>query len=163
MTELDYILLTPIVIGLIRGLFRGFVKEIVGIIALVVAIIVTKCFTNSVVVWALHYVDWPAQLLKVIIYILLFLSVATIVRWLGKMLSRFLHSLSLGWLNHLLGGAFGALSWAIIVSLLLNLAVVANSYIHVLKPEATEGSILYQPMLDIAGITWEKAASSITL
>lgn len=163
MTEFDYILLTPIVIGLIRGLFRGFVKEIVGIIALVVAIIVTKCFTDTIVAWAQHYVEWPAQLLKVIIYILLFLSIAAIVRWLGKMMSRFLRSLSLGWLNHLLGGVFGALSWAILVSIVLNIAVVADSYIHVLKPDAMEGSQLYQPMLSLAGITWEKATSSIAL
>lgn len=157
MATLDYILLTPIVIALIRGLFRGFVKEVMGIIALVAAVVVARLFAPMLTVRCLTYIDWPEGLMRAIVYVLIFLSTAALVRWIARLFSSFLRGLSLGWLNHLLGGVFGCLSCAILVSLLLNLAVIADSYAHFIKPELTANSQTYQPILHIAGATWDMA------
>ena len=69
---------------------------------------------------------------------------------LGKLFTKVADFASLGILNKLLGGAFGALKLGLIVSVLLIVFDKLNSTIPFVNKENTEDSILYGPVKNLA-------------
>jgi len=78
--------------------------------------------------------------------------VSLVCKLVGKLLTGFLRKMDLNWLNRLLGGVFGALASALLVSLLLNLLTFVDPYYEVIRSEAKTQSKLYTPTLRIASV-----------
>ena len=83
----------------------------------------------------------------------------------GWLLSKLMKAIKLGWLNHLLGGLFGTLKWALILSLVINAVDLLDGTFHFIKPEIKQQSVGYEPLRKVASIAWEnvKPASDINL
>ena len=58
----------------------------------------------------------------------------------------------LNWMNKLLGALFGALKWALIMSVILNLMTLIDPFYEIIKPEAKSTSIAYSPVLKMASM-----------
>lgn len=156
MNLLDVILLAPVVYGLLRGIFRGLVEELTAILALVIALISAKLFAPKAAVWLLQSTGWDASICEVCAYLIVFFAVALVATLLGKLITRLLKAISLGWLNRLLGAVFGALKWALIVSVLLNGVILLDNYFHFIKPETKESSIAFSTMQKLASVAWDE-------
>ncbi len=152
---LDIILLLPIVYGLIRGIFRGLVGELTAIVAVVAGVVCAKCFAPELSIRLTQIFTWSQQVCELLAYVLIFLVVTVGLHLLGKLLSRVLRAISLGWLNHLLGCLFGGLKWALIVSVLINCFNLLDARFHLLKPEVKKQSVSYQPLERLAAVTWD--------
>lgn len=92
-------------------------------------------------------------------YILLFVGVALGMHFAAKLLTTFLKKIELNGINRCLGGLFGCLKWAILVSAILNLLLIIDPYICIIKPEAKHASFAYKPTLHIASVAWDKASA----
>jgi membrane protein required for colicin V production len=64
--------------------------------------------------------------------------------------------MSLGGLNKFLGGLFGALKYALIVSVLLNVFDAMDSRFPLIKAKTKEESIGYKPLLKFAPKLWDE-------
>lgn len=155
-STLDIILLLPILYGIIRGFMRGFVKEFISIVAIVVGIIVTKIWAPVFAGRILQVLNVPEWLGQGLAYILLFVGVTLLCKALAQIIQRFLKAISLGWLNKLLGGIFGGLKWALILSVVLNLLLIPEQFVNIINAEARATSKMYQPVLSIASTSWQK-------
>ena len=153
---LDIIILLPIIYGLVRGLMRGFVVECTAIIAIVLGIVAAKLWAPPFAGKILQVLEMPEGLAQSLSYVLLFVGVTLFCKAIARLVHRFLKAISLGWLDRLTGGLFGGLKWALILSVVLNLLLIPEQYVQIIKDEAKQTSELYQPILRIASISWDK-------
>lgn len=157
MNSLDIILLVPVGIGLIVGAYRGLVKELSSLAAIIMAIVVAKLFSSVFAKILIDFVHLSSTFASILAYLILFIATILIVRMFSNLLEKIFDKLALGGLNKLLGAVFGGLKFLLIVSVLLNLIVLLNKYVPILKKESTENSIAYKPILSIVPGLWDES------
>lgn len=156
MNYLDIIILLPIAFGLIRGLMRGFVHELTSIVGVIAGIIAAKIWAPEFAAKIMTVLEAPDWLGQTLAYVLLFAGVALLCKVVARIVQKFLRAISLGWLDKLAGGLFGALKWALIISVVLNMLIIPEQYVKIIKDEAKAGSKLYKPIKSVASTSWEK-------
>lgn len=162
---IDIIILVPLLYGFARGLWRGFVSEVVATGALAVGIVCAKIFAKPLAEWLTTQVTWSMSTCELVAYAVIFVAATMLLSMVGWMLSKLMKAIKLGWLNHLLGGVFGTLKWALILSLLINVFDLLDGTFHFIQPEVKSQSIGYEPLRKVASVAWEsvKPASDINL
>ena len=161
MNTFDLFILIPIALGLIFGLFKGFVKEVVSLAAVVLAIIAAEMLSDSIKPLIAGFFDFSDKMAKTVSYILIFTLTILAALLISRLTDNLLSSISLGWLNSLLGGVFGALKIAIVVSVLMNVYDALDSKFGFANPEKKEDSLSYYPILKLAPSLWEEAKKTI--
>lgn len=156
MNTLDFIIIIPILYGLVRGFFRGLVGELTAIVAIVIAIICAKLYAPAFSIWLLRYIVLGVAVAEILAYIIIFLGVALVLNLLGGLIKKVISAISLGWLNRLLGAIFGTLKWALIISVVLNGVAMLNDVLHFISPELQEHSLTYNPIKSIASVAWDE-------
>lgn len=149
MNWLDALLLLPLLIGLIRGLMRGLITELIAILAVVIGVVGARLWGARFSAWLLLQTEWPAGVCDVIAYALLFLGIAIVLNILGRLLSKLLRAIHLGFLNRLGGGLFGIAKWALVVLIVVFLADRIDRQFGCFgKTEIVKFSVLYHPFVD---------------
>jgi membrane protein required for colicin V production len=157
MCKLDLFLLIPICLGFIFGIFKGLIKELSALAALLVVIFGAKFFTPILAKLITQFVNVSSVVASTLAYIVLFIAILIAMRFLASVLQKIFEKLALGGLNKLLGGVFGALKLALLLSVFLNIAVILNQHFPLLKKELTSQSIFYKPVLQIAPELWHES------
>ena len=146
MNWLDALLLLPLLVGLVRGLMRGFITELIAIVAVIAGVVGARLWGVVFSAWILHQTQWPAGVCDVIAYTLLFLGIAIVLNLLGRLLSKLLRAIHLGFLNRLGGGLFGIAKWALVVLVVVFLCNRIDQQFHCFsKTEIVQKSMLYRP------------------
>ena len=143
MSWLDIVILLPLIIGLVRGMMKGLVTEIIAILAVVFGFIGAKLWGAAFSAWITTQFTWPQPVCDAVAYALLFLAITLALNIVGRLISKLLKAINLGWMNRLLGGAFGVVKWALIVLAVVFCVNKADEYFHFLKPELKANSLLY--------------------
>lgn len=149
---LDIVILLPVVYGLGHGLLRGFVREFTSLFIVVGGVLAGKFFAPKFASFILSAMNMPERVALLLAYVLLFVGVALVCKLLARLITAFLRKVDLNWLNRLVGAVLGATVWALIVSLLLNFITFLEPYYPLIKPEAKQQSVLYQPIHDLTSI-----------
>lgn len=157
MNILDIIIIIPIVAGFVIGLFKGLVKELLSLIAIVLGIYGAKTFEPMVTKLLLSIFDIQQKVAQPISYLILFVLIAIGLLILANMLDKLLSAISLGGLNKLLGGIFGGVKYALIVSVLLNIFNALDNRFSLIKEDIKKESITYYPMIKLAPELWKGA------
>ena len=156
MNSLDLFLLIPIALGFISGLFKGLVSELTSLAAIVLGIFGAKLFAPIVSNILIKSFDFSPKTAHPLSYLLIFIAIAISMLMLAKMLDKMFDSMSLGGLNKLFGAVFGALKYALIISVLLNVFDAVDSKFSILKKETKENSIAYKPLLKFGPALWDE-------
>ena len=157
MNSLDLFIFIPIALGFVFGLFKGLVKELASLASIVLGIYGAKLLAplvSSILVQTFEFSPKTAQPLS---YLFVFVAIVIGLLMLAKMLDKVFDTMSLGGLNKLFGGVFGALKYAIIMSVLLNVFDAIDSRFSILKAETKENSTGYKPLMKLAPVLWEEA------
>jgi|GEM_PF-3550278 len=130
MTELDIILMAPIVFAGILGAVKGFVRQLGTILGILCAIVA-----------ALRWGSWTAnqlpplisreELRSVIGPIVMFIVVYLMFMVAGRLLNRVINFAQMGWVDRMAGCVFGAFSAAVPMGALL---MLLNVYIPSSRP-----------------------------
>ena len=151
MNWLDILLLLPLLIGLVRGLMRGLITEIIAIVAIILGIVGARLWATKFSAWLLLQFAWPEAVCHVVAYALLFLAIAIVLNIIGRLLSKLLRAIQLGFINRLLGGIFGTLKWLAVVLVVVFCVNMLDSYFHFLdNSEVVKNSLLYRPFVETA-------------
>ena len=121
MTKLDYILLAPIVFGIIYGGYRGFFKEMVALVCLIAAIFVSRYFGGAVAVFLSKTIGWQQNITRPVAFVLIFIASVFGLKFVAEILTKLAKIAAISWLNRLLGALLGGLKWLLITSIFLNL------------------------------------------
>ena len=155
MNTLDLIILFPVAAGFITGLFRGLIKEVISLAVIIIGIYLSKILAPYASELLINWFDLSPKGAQPLGYIAVFCVIALLLTLTGRLLQGFIQLLSLGFLNSIVGGIFGGLKIALIISILLNVLQGIDHRIKVVDPELKEESILYRPIKELAPELWE--------
>lgn len=149
MSYLDIIIALPVIYGIIRGVMRGIVMEVFAIVGIILGIVVARIYAGDAAAWLQQLSQWDIQLLQPIAAFVIFLIVALLCRLLAQALTKLFKLISLGWINRLVGGLFGAAKWMIILAVIITCVDMLDGVLHFIKPELKDNSVLYPHALQL--------------
>jgi membrane protein required for colicin V production len=150
MNTFDIIIAAILLFGFIRGLMKGFFVELASLVSLIAGVYGAIHFSYFVGNFLQDKVEWEERYISIIAFAITFVAIVIVISLLGKLFTKVADFASLGILNKMLGGAFGALKLGLIVSVLLIVFDKLNSTIPFVNKENTEDSILYEPIKNLA-------------
>lgn len=143
MSYLDIIIVIPVIYGIIRGVMRGIVMEVFAIVGIILGIVVARVYAGDAATWLQQVSEWDINLLKPIAAFVIFILVAIACRLLAQLLTKLFKLISLGWINRLVGGIFGAVKWIIIIAVIITCIDMLDGVLHFIKPELKQNSFLH--------------------
>ncbi len=128
---------------------RGVVMEVFAIVGIILGIVVARIYAGDAAAWLQQLSLWDIQLLQPIAAFVIFLIVALLCRLLAQALTKLFKLISLGWINRLVGGLFGAAKWMIILAVIITCVDMLDGVLHFIKPELKDNSVLYPHALQL--------------
>lgn len=157
MNSLDIFILIPIAVGFVFGLFKGLVKELTSLAAIFLGIYFSKLLSPWLTGILIKSFDFSIKMAQPMAYLLIFIAVVLVLLMLARTLDKVFESMSLGGLNKLLGGVFGGLKYALVLSVLLNVFEVIDSKFNFVEPETKSNSLVYMPLIHLGPKLWDDA------
>ena len=149
MNVIDIILLVFILLGLVRGFMKGLFVEIASLLALILGVYGAIHFSNYAAEILESKTDWNEKTIAITAFAITFITIVILISLAGKALTKLADFAALGILNKLLGGAFGGLKIALILSVVLNIFSKMNKTLPFVDDETISESILYAPVKDL--------------
>lgn len=150
MNTFDIIITALLLFGFIRGLMKGLFVEIASLVALVGGVYGAIHFSYFIGDWLKNSVSWDEKYISLTAFAGTFVVIIVVIALLGKLLTEIADFASLGILNKILGGVFGALKIGLILSVIFIFFGKMNNTIPFVKQETLNQSILYKPVKKIA-------------
>jgi membrane protein required for colicin V production len=150
MNWLDFIIIILLVFGLARGFINGFIKELASLLALIIGIWGAIKFSEFTAGRLYDYFDMTGQYVGIIAFLITFVIIVIIIHFIGLLVDKFIETLSLGFLNSVLGLIFGVFKSALILSVIFVVLNAIDAKHHFLPGEQIEQSKFYNPIADIA-------------
>lgn len=126
MNWVDIIIVIVLAIGLGKGVANGFVRGIFGIAALVLGIVIAAANYQEVVNTLFSRLQIGADARAILGFLLVFVVVLILVSVVGRIVTKALKLVSLGWTDRLAGGVLGLLMASLFTGVLLLLVAMAG-------------------------------------
>ena len=146
MSVLDIIFLALLLFGLINGLRNGFFVEVASLIALIAGVYGAIHFSDFAADFLMAKVDWNEKTVNITAFAITFIVIVLVISLAGKALTKLADFAALGILNKLLGGVFGLLKIAVILSVILIIFDSMNKTLPFTDKDDLEDSKLYEPI-----------------
>ena len=146
MGVIDIVLGALILFGLVRGFMKGLFVEVASLVALVAGVYGAIHFSNFAAEFLQTKTEWNEKTINITAFAITFIVIVLAIALAGKALTKLADFAALGIINKLLGGVFGALKIALILSVVLNIFDKMNNTITFIDEENIESSILYKPV-----------------
>ena len=150
MAIIDIILGALILYGLVKGLSKGFFVEVTSLLALLVGVYGAVHFSNYAAEFLSSRFEWGEKTINITAFAITFVVIVLAISLAGKALTKLADFAALGILNKLLGGVFGGLKMALILSILLLIFNTLNKTIPFVSNEEIESSLLFNPVKSLA-------------
>lgn len=152
MNSLDIILALFLTFGFVKGLIKGLFVEVASLLALILGIYGAIHFSDFVGNYLYDLLNWNKKYVGLTSFIITFILIVLAITLLGKFFTKLADFASLGLLNRLLGGVFGLLKIALVLSVLLIFFNKFNTKIKLVAESTLNESILYSPLKETAGL-----------
>jgi membrane protein required for colicin V production len=143
---IDIVLGALILFGLVRGFMKGLFVEVASLVALIAGVYGAIHFSNFAAEFLQTKTEWDEKTINITAFAITFIVIVLAIALAGKALTKLADFAALGIINKLLGGAFGALKIALILSVVLNIFDKMNNTITFIDKENMEDSVLYIPV-----------------
>jgi len=150
MNTFDIIIAALLLFGFVRGLMKGLFVEIASLVALIAGVYGAIHFSYFVSDYLKNHVSWDEKYITLAAFAGTFLVIIIVIALLGKLFTKIADFASLGIINKILGGVFGALKIGLILSVLFIFFGKMNNTIPFVKQETLDASILYSPVKKVA-------------
>lgn len=150
MNTFDIIIAALLLFGFVRGLMKGLFVEIASLVALVAGVYGAIHFSYFLGEWLKSSVSWDEKYITLAAFAGTFVVIIITIALMGKLLTKIADFASLGILNKILGGVFGALKIGLILSVVFIFFGKINDTIPFVKKELLDQSILYKPVKKVA-------------
>ena len=150
MNIFDIIIAALLIFGFVRGIMKGLFVEVASLAALIGGVYGALHFSYFISDFLKESVSWSEEYISLAAFAGTFIFIIIIIALLGKMLTKLADFASLGIINKILGGVFGALKIGLILSIVFIFFGKMNDTIPFIKKETLDESILYEPVKKIA-------------
>lgn len=152
MYTFDIVIAALLGFGFIRGLFKGLFVEVASLVGLVAGVFGAMHFSYFAGDFLSEHLDWEENYISLSAFALTFIGIVIIITLAGKILTKIADFAALGFLNKILGGIFGFLKIALILSVVFSFFIKITNNIPFLSEEEIEKSVLVTPIKNIAPI-----------
>lgn len=146
MNLLDLLILIPIVWGCFRGFSKGLVMELATLLGMIAGIVAAHYLESSVSDFLKQYFTLSDAVLRIISYSFIFLAVLFISWIIGKIITKVVDMVMLGWLNKLLGAIFGLLKGVLVSAIIVLAIVYFDKNEKLITRQTKEKSMFYQAL-----------------
>jgi membrane protein required for colicin V production len=150
MNIFDIIIAALLIFGFVRGVMKGLFVEVASLVALIAGVYGAIHFSYFIGDFLKEYVSWSAEYVSLAAFAGTFILIIIAIAFLGKILTKLADFASLGVINKILGGVFGALKIGLILSVVFIFFGKINDTIPFMKKKTLEESILYEPVKKVA-------------
>ncbi|MCG8761611.1 CvpA family protein [Tenacibaculum finnmarkense] len=150
MNIFDIIIAVLLIFGFVRGILKGLFVEVASLVALIAGVYGAMHFSYFISDWLASSVSWDEKYISLTAFAGTFIVIIIVISLLGKVLTKVADFASLGILNKILGGVFGALKIGLILSVVFIFFGKMNDTIPFVTKENLAESILYSPVKKIA-------------
>lgn len=150
MSIFDIVVAAVLLYGFIKGVKEGLFVEAASLVALIVGVYGATHFSYIVADYMTPNFSWQPKYISLTAFAITFIIIVIIISLAGKLLTKIADFAHLGWINKMAGGAFGALKWALIFSVVLMVFDKLNTTLKIVSEETKQNTILYQPIKSLA-------------
>ena len=150
MNYIDVIIIIILVISMVTGFINGLVKEVASLAALVLGIWGAIRFSSFTAAKLYDYFDMTGNYVGIIAFIVTFAVIAIGIHFAGMIADKLLKAVALGFVNRLLGIAFGLIKSVLILSVIFVVLNAIDARRPFLPGDKINGSMLYNPISDVA-------------
>jgi len=150
MNWIDIAIAVILIIALVSGFINGLVKEVASLAALILGIWGAIKFSAFTAEKLYDYFDMTGQYVGIIAFIITFGIIVVIIHFIGIVADKIVKAVALGFVNRLLGMAFGVLKTVLIMSVFFVVLYAIDAKRSFLPHETIEESIFFNPISDIA-------------
>jgi membrane protein required for colicin V production len=143
---IDAIFVILMVLACWKGLRKGFIVAIFSVLGFIIGIAAALKLSAVVAARLSTQVNGGAKWLPVVSFLLVFIAIAFLVNFCGKLIQKTFETVMLGWANRLAGALLYMLLYSIIFSVFLFYAVQLNF----IKVETTAASVVFPYLLPLA-------------
>jgi len=154
MTVIDIVLGVLILFGLIRGFMKGLFVEMASLVALIAGVYGAIHFSGFAAEFLMERVSWSEKTINIAAFAITFAAIVLAISLAGKALTKLADFAALGVLNKLLGGVFGALKIALMLSVVLMVFTSLNRSMPFLEDSEVEDSVLYNHVKSLAPLVF---------
>jgi membrane protein required for colicin V production len=150
MNIFDIIITALLIFGFVRGIMKGLFVEVASLVALIAGVYGAIHFSYFIGDFLKESVSWSEEYISLAAFAGTFIVIIIAISFFGKILTKLADFASLGIINKILGGVFGALKIGLILSVIFIFFGKMNDSIPFIEKNTLEESILYQPLKKVA-------------
>jgi membrane protein required for colicin V production len=150
MNIFDIVIAALLIFGFVRGVMKGLFVEVASLVALIAGVYGAIHFSYFIGDFLKESVSWSEEYVSLTAFAGTFIIIIIVISLLGKVLTKLADFASLGIINKILGGVFGALKIGLILSVVFIFFGKINNTIPFIKKKTLEESILYKPVKKVA-------------
>lgn len=143
MIVLDLLIVLMFAYGLFKGLKNGFIISVISLIALIAGAYIALRFSFHTKAFLEQQVDWSPNALTITAFLTTFLLVLIGLHLLGKILTKMIDVLALGFLNKLAGALFEAVKVLMIILVIFHFFEKINENVLIVSDEHLQKSFFY--------------------
>lgn len=152
MNWIDIVIVVILILSMVMGFINGLVKEVASLAALILGIWGAIKFSTFTAEKLYDYFDMTGQYVGIIAFLITFGIIVVIIHFIGILADKVIDAVSLGFVNRLLGIAFGLLKSVLIMSVFFVVLNAIDTRRPFLPKERIEESMFYNPISDIAPV-----------
>ncbi|RPH71223.1 CvpA family protein, partial [bacterium] len=132
MNWIDLIIVILIVLSVISGFTNGLVKEIASLAGLILGIWGAIKFSTFTAGKLYEWFDMNGQYVGIIAFVVTFCAIVVVIHFIGVLADKIVETVSLGFLNRLLGMVFGVIKNILILSVIFSVLNAIDTRRHFL-------------------------------
>ena len=152
MNTLDILILVALGAGVVHGFTTGLIRQVTSVVGLILSFVMAARFMGSVADAASRLLGISEDLAPLVI--LVFILIQIIALALAKMVESVIGALKLTTVNRALGGAFGAVKAALVLSVLF----LVLDYVNLPGDTIESKSSFYSPVAGLFPKAWDFAS-----
>lgn len=150
MNSVDIILGILLILAFISGYKKGLLLALSGLIGLIAGIFGAYYFWQITGRIFFSWFDWNPKTIMWISFLITFLIITIAVNILGRILTKIINFVFLGFINKILGGLFSVISFAFFISVIFLFLENSEWTGYAVSEEKKETSKLYEPIASLA-------------
>jgi len=150
MNWIDLAIVVILILSVVMGFINGLIKEVASLAALILGIWGAIRFSSFTAEKLYDYFDMTGHYVGIIAFLITFGLIVVIIHFIGILADKVVNAASLGFVNRLLGIAFGLLKSVLIMSIFFVILNAIDARRPFLPKQRIEESIFFNPISDIA-------------
>jgi len=146
MAVLDIVILAALACGIIGGFVKGVIQQAFSLGGLILGLVFGMLLYKPLAGFLQNAINMSDKTAQIVGFIIILLLVPILLGLVGRILSKLVRAASLGFVDRLLGAAFGFFKWLIVIGLIFQLMDMGGLTDKVVNPKDRRESQLYQPV-----------------